>query len=133
MPRSFASGVNPALIARHAPPQPTPARGGSKYGAQRTEYNGRVYDSKAEAAYREHLDGQQDVTGVLEQVPFRLPGGTIYRADFLVFWRDGTATVDDVKGMETDVFKVKWREVKAAYPWMTFRTIKKRGQDWEVG
>lgn len=53
------------------------------------------------------------------QVPFRLDGGTIYRADFLVVWQDGgiisAVTVEDAKGFSTPTYRVKRREVEAKY------------------
>ena len=52
----------------------------------------------------------------LLQVPFHLPGGTIYRADFMEFWDDGEVRIVDVKGVETEAFKIKKREVEAIYP-----------------
>lgn len=52
----------------------------------------------------------------LRQVPFHLPGNTKYVADFLVFWSDGTTTVEDVKGVHTDVYRLKKKLVEATYP-----------------
>lgn len=57
-----------------------------------------------------------EVVFFLRQVPLHLSGGTKFVVDFLVFYSDGTVTFEDVKGMKTDVYKVKKREVEAHYP-----------------
>lgn len=72
------------------------------------------------------------IVGIMRQPVFYLPGGTRYVADFLIFWCDGTVDTRDVKGMETEGFKIKWREVQAAYPWMTFLKVKQYGKGWKV-
>jgi hypothetical protein len=58
----------------------------SKYRAKRTEYGGRMYDSRAEASYAQQLDLARQAGQVLWWLPqptFRLDVLT-YRADFLV-------------------------------------------------
>lgn len=90
-----------------------------KFNAKPTTVNGRRYDSKAEARYAQALEMRRragEVVMYLEQVPIRLPGGTVYRCDFVEFLADGTVRFVDVKGVETDVFKVKKREIEALYP-----------------
>lgn len=57
-----------------------------------------------------------DVLFFLRQVPFDLPGGIKYRADFLVFWADGNVTVEDVKGMRLPAYIAKKKQVEALYP-----------------
>lgn len=49
-------------------------------------------------------------------VPLRLPGGTVLRIDFQEFHSDGSVHFVDVKGMATEAFKIKKREVEAEYP-----------------
>ena len=91
-----------------------------KFGAKRTEADGIRFDSKLEAKYYAILkilrDNTKEVLFFLRQVPLHLPGGTKLVIDFQVFWADGTVTFEDVKGMETDAFKIKKREVEAQYP-----------------
>lgn len=104
-----------------------------KFGAKRTESNGVKYDSKAEADYADYLGTlvtAGEIVGLMRQPVFYLPGGTRYVADFLVFWADGRVETLDVKGVETEGFKIKWREVAAAYPWMTFFKVKRKGKGW---
>jgi len=50
------------------------------------------------------------------QVPFHLPGKTTYRADFMEFWADGTVIVTEIKGFETQTWKLKKKLVEALYP-----------------
>lgn len=91
----------------------------TKFGNRRTATQGRTYDSKAEARYADALAARVKAGEVLfwwEQVPIRLPGGTKYVADFVVFEADGTMRVQDVKGVETPEFRIKKREIEALYP-----------------
>lgn len=90
-----------------------------KFNAQKTERNGIRFDSKLEARYYDWLVKQQHIGTLLffmRQQPFHLPGGTKLVVDFTEFWSDGVVTFTDVKGMETPEFKIKRREVEAAYP-----------------
>jgi hypothetical protein len=52
----------------------------------------------------------------LRQVPLHLPGGTRLVVDFLEFHADGTTHFVDAKGMKTEAFKIKKREIEAHYP-----------------
>jgi hypothetical protein len=90
-----------------------------KYNAVRTVRDGIKFPSKKEASRYDELcllikTGR--VVFFLRQPLFDLGGGTTYRADFLVFWADGTASVEDVKGVETKEFKKAKRQVEARYP-----------------
>lgn len=76
------------------------------------------FQSKLEASYYCHLKILQRIGEVkffLWQVPFCLHGGKKYWCDFLVFLSDGSHRFIDVKGYETDLFKVKKSEVEAKY------------------
>ena len=86
------------------PGEDTPRK--SKYNAKRT--NG--YASKREADRAAELQlmvRAGEIALVLEQVPFPLPGGIKYVADFVRLNMDGTWTVEDAKGVRTDVYKLK--------------------------
>jgi hypothetical protein len=107
-----------------------PHKATHKFGAVRTERAGLKFDSKAEADYHDLLQvavRAGDLVGLMRQPVFYLPGGTRYIADFLCSWGDGRVDARDVKGVETAEFKVKWREVQVAYPFMTFVMIKRHG------
>ena len=91
----------------------------SKYGANAVVVDGIRFDSKREARHYQRLCLQKGIGEVLyflRQVPIHLPGGTKLVVDFLVFYADGRVRYEDAKGVETPVFKVKRREVEAAYP-----------------
>lgn len=94
-----------------------PAR---KYHNQPTVVDGIRFDSKREARYYEELKLRRaagEVTYWLRQVPLHMPGGTRYVVDFLVFFSDGRAPAYvDVKGRETQVFRLKRREIQHHYP-----------------
>ncbi len=94
----------------------TPRR--SKYGSRRTVVDGIAFDSKREAERYAELKLLRQggrVLWFIMQVPFRLPGGTRWYADFLVVWATGSITVEDTKGFKTETYRVKKREVEAAF------------------
>lgn len=80
----------------------------SKYRNKRTEYNGVVYDSMAEADYAARLDLEKKsglIAGWTRQVPFYL--GCMENkmvVDFLVFHPLGVYAVE-IKGFETSKFR----------------------------
>jgi hypothetical protein len=90
-----------------------------KYRAKKTEYNGVLFDSKKEAAYCARLDLMKaagKISYYLRQVPFDLPGGVKYRVDFMEVWSDGRVRYVDVKGVRTQVYIMKKKQVEALYP-----------------
>jgi hypothetical protein len=98
-----------------------------KFKAKPVTYDGTRFASKLEFDYYLHLEllkkaGQ--LIMFLRQVPFFLPGGTKYICDFVLFTEDGNVRFVDVKGVETDSFKIKKREVEAIYP-ITIEIVKR--------
>jgi hypothetical protein len=90
-----------------------------KFKAKQTLVDDIKFPSKAEARRYAELKAMQKngiVLFFLRQVPFHLPGGVKYVCDFLVFWSDGSCTVEDVKGMKTPLYKLKKKQVEAIYP-----------------
>lgn len=90
-----------------------------KFGAIRTEIDGIKFDSKKESKrYQELLWLQKtgEVLFFLRQVPFHLPGNVKYLCDFVVFWKNGDITFEDVKGMKTPMYSLKKKQVEALYP-----------------
>jgi len=90
-----------------------------KFHAKPTGVDGIRFHSKKEAnRYKDLVLLRQagHVLFFLRQVPFDLPGNTKYLADFLVFWSDGSVTVEDVKGYRTSEYKLKRRQVQQLYP-----------------
>ena len=95
-----------------------PLKGKPKYGNQKTTVDGRVFDSLHEAAvYKELLIRWKawEIRSVCCQVPFLLPGGVKYIADFAVLENDGTYTVMDAKSEATrkdKVYRMKKRQMR---------------------
>lgn len=110
-----AAGVSAEYLAKCGIEAPKKR---SKYGAVRTEYDGRVYDSALEATAAAHLDLLMRDGLVLEWEPqptFDLSAGITYRADFWVRYATGAPRVIDMKGVQTDVFKLKRRLYEHLY------------------
>ena len=90
----------------------------SKYGAKKTEVDGIKFDSQKEAKYYiflKQLKQAGEVVLFLMQVPFILPGAIRYRLDFQVFYADGRIEWVDVKGVITDVYRIKKAQVEEIY------------------
>jgi len=90
-----------------------------KFNAKPTEVEGVKFSSKKEAMRflgLQQLQKAGEIVFFLRQVPFHLAGGIKYVCDFVVFWADGHVSVEDVKGMKTDMYKVKKKLVEDTYP-----------------
>lgn len=94
----------------------------SKYHAVKTEFMGRLYDSKKEANYAAQLQARKeatdgDVLDWLEQVPVRLKTiKATYRIDFQVFFRNGTTKFVEVKGAWTREARLKMNAFESEHP-----------------
>lgn len=113
----------------------TPRR--NKYNNQITEVDGIKFDSKKEADYYCQLKllkraGEIKDFGMQERfelLPTFKKNGTTFRsityiADFVVVNNDGTTEVIDVKGMETQTFKIKQKLFEYMYPDKSLKIIK---------
>ncbi len=92
-----------------------------KFHAKPRVVDGIRFPSTLEARYYQQLKIRQragEIVFFLRQVPIHLPGGTKLVIDFLEFHSDETVHFVDTKGYETNSFKVKKREVEAAYPFI---------------
>jgi hypothetical protein len=96
------------------------AKGKSKYGNNSQVYNGRRYDSKREAAYAIELDWRKEAGEIKEIIPqykidLRVNGRHIafYYVDFKVVMADDSIHFHEVKGFETDVWRMKWKILEA--------------------
>ncbi len=104
----------------------------SKYRNEPVVIDGIRFDSKREAAYFAALKLREkagEVGGVELQKPFPIlgPKGELictYRADF-AFWdhKEDRFRVIDVKGVETDVFKLK-RKLMRAFKGIEIEVVK---------
>ncbi|MEJ9210103.1 DUF1064 domain-containing protein [Bacillus smithii] len=125
----------------------------TKYKSKKVEIDGHVFDSKIEARYYEQLKWLQANKQILFfrlqpryllQEAFTKDGKTYrkieYIADFEVHHLDGSIEVIDVKGYETETFKIKRKLFEKKYPhklsivtyvkkyggWITLDELKKR-------
>lgn len=92
----------------------------SKYNNKTKQYNGRTYDSIREANHAEELDWRIKAGEVKEVIPqFKISldvnGKHIanYYVDFKVILSDGSIQFQEVKGFETDVWRMKWKLFEA--------------------
>jgi len=97
-------------------------RYGNKYGAERKEYGGRIYHSKKEAGYARDLDLLKKAGEIKDwkpqhKLPLNVNGYHIcnYIVDFLVTYKDGSQGLEEIKGLETAVFRLKWKLCEAIY------------------
>lgn len=107
----------------------------SKYRAKKTEIDGIKFDSKKEAkryiALRE-LEKKGNIEKLILQPRFLLQegfrkNGKAYRkieyvADFM-YEQDGKLIIEDVKGMKTDVYKLKQKLFEKRYQDLTIKEI----------
>lgn len=109
----------------------------SKYGSSKTELDGITFDSRREAnryAELKMMERGKAISGLQLQPVFELQEAFVdnkgkkrraitYKADFL-YIEDGKTIVEDVKGMQTDVFKLKMKMFLKQYPTIDFRIVK---------
>ncbi|MDH5572897.1 MAG: DUF1064 domain-containing protein [Gammaproteobacteria bacterium] len=91
----------------------------SKYKNVKVKIDGITFDSRAESEYYLFLKAMQaagEISHFMMQVPFILDGGVRYRLDFMVVLICGDIDYVDIKGMETEMFKLKKKQVEARYP-----------------
>jgi len=99
----------------------------TKYNNQITYVDGIRFASIAEAErYKalKLLKAAGEVKGFDLQPSFIIGPDMRYIADFIVCGKDGKVWVEDVKGVETAVFKVKRKLWEERYPWMELRVLK---------
>ena len=102
----------------------------NKYGAIKVKLDGYVFDSKLEAArykFLRELETAGAVSDIEVHPPFPcfVEGKKIclYKADFRYKNAQGEEVVEDTKGIQTDVFKLKKKLVEALYPWLEIQVI----------
>lgn len=95
-------------------------RGGNKYGAKPQVVDGIRYDSGAEgkrAGELEILKKAKEIKDWKRQITLPLCFGeykiTGYRIDFVVFEKDGSITLEEIKGMELYAWQLKWKLLEA--------------------
>jgi Protein of unknown function (DUF1064) len=109
-------------------------RRSTKYGAQKTVWNGRKYDSKLEAGVAQEIEllsKAGEVVKVEPQKTFPLyakNGARIcnHRVDFLLTFKDGHQEVWEAKGMATEIWRLKRLMFEDNYPLITYWVITAR-------
>lgn len=96
-------------------------RWGNKYGAKRTTYNGRKYDSKFEACVARDLDLAKQAGEIEDWEPqYKLEMWAhdsegnrkikmTHKVDFRIHEKDGTYTLLEAKGVETADYRIRRR------------------------
>lgn len=97
----------------------------SKYNSRKVRVDGIAFDSQKEADYYCDLKlllKSGVIDGFCRQARFVVTVGNDktkaaeYVTDFVIFFPDKTYKIVDVKGMETEVFKLKMKSLKEKYP-----------------
>ena len=116
----------------------------SKYRNKKTEIDGITFDSKVEAEYYCHLKllqkskrilGFERQKRMLLQEGYTRPSTGVkvrpifYVVDFIVYENNGEKIYVDVKGMKTDVFRLKQKMFEYKFK-KQLKTVKKRGKKW---
>lgn len=82
----------------------------SKYRANKVSIDGNTFDSQKEAEYYCELKlklNAKEINGFCLQPTFILAPGLKYKADFIVFHKDNSTEVIDVKGFRTKEYIAK--------------------------
>lgn len=90
-----------------------------KYHATQTVNDGIKFSSKLESRWYSVIRDMQEggeLLFFLRQVPFHLPGGVTYRADYMLFYANGNVEVWECKGFDTPEWKIKKKLVESIYP-----------------
>lgn len=137
----YGDGNGRAIVTPDPPKQ-------HKYRAQKTEVDGITFDSKAEAERYVRLRATQHaghISDLTLQPTFVLIDGftdsygtrhraITYKADFKYLDCDGNVIVEDVKGIQTPVFRLKHKLLMFRYclgsnPQFEFRIVDKQGRE----
>ncbi len=118
MVRLTEGEVNKILASQGKQPLEKPKKR-SKYRNVWVVVDGIKFPSRREANRYCELKLLRDdgaVKNFTRQVPFYLPGGIKYLLDFMVWWADGHIGYEDTKGMRTQVYINKKKQVEELYP-----------------
>ena len=109
----------------------------SKYNNKKTMVDGIKFDSKKEAEYYCQLKLLKQAGKIKDyrlqpryelQPAFKKNGkkyrAITYIADFAIINNDGTTEVVDIKGVETQVFKIKKKLFEYMYPDLNLKVVK---------
>ena len=93
-------------------------RGNSKYRANKVSIDGHTFDSQKEANYycelKLRLQGNE-INGFCLQPTFILAPKLKYKADFIIFHKDNSTEIIDVKGVKTKEYIAKKKVLEDKY------------------
>lgn len=96
---------------------------------------GHIHDSRGEAGHCNNLEYRKragDIKDYDQQTTFNfmINGKKIcgHRVDFVVYGMDGRKWVEEYKGFETDVWKIKKKLFEALYPEIEYIVIKHKSK-----
>jgi len=102
-----------------------------KYGARKTEYGGQMYDSAAEANRAAELDilkrcGKIQSWERQVSFPIVVNGRHVCKfvVDFRVIESPARNFLEEIKGVETAVYKLKLKLFRACYPDLALYVVK---------
>lgn len=90
-----------------------------KFNAKKTVNDGIKFSSKLEARWYSIIRDMKEAGEVLfflRQVPFHLTSDVAYRADYMLFFTDGSVEIWECKGYDTPEWKIKKKLVEDKYP-----------------
>lgn len=94
----------------------------NKYRAKTSIYDGVAYHSKKEAAFAQELDLRKKAGEIKDwrrqvRIPLDVNGQHIcdYYIDFEIEHNDGSKEMIEVKGFQTEVWRLKWKLFEAIY------------------
>lgn len=108
----------------------------NKYRNKKVQFNGITFDSKAEETRYKQLLLMQKANYITDlelqprfllQESFKKNGKTYRKIEYVADFKyieDGKTIVEDVKGIQTDVFKLKHKIFEKVYPDLELRIIK---------
>jgi hypothetical protein len=107
----------------------------NKYGARKTVFDNRKYDSKGEAGLAQELSLLQKAGEIRKIEPQRTfplygRGGARvcnHRVDFFVTFKDGSQEVFEYKGFATDTWRIKRDLFVDNYPEYKYNVITAKG------
>lgn len=108
----------------------------NKFNAKKKQYGGSIYHSTMEANYAAYLDMMKKAANPAQRVvrwerqvkiPLVVKGVLItnWFCDFRVWYADGHNQYEEVKGKETDIYRIKEKLFRALYPKETLLVIKR--------
>mgnify|MGYP001558328522 CR=1 FL=1 len=121
-------------------------RFGNKFGARKTEFNGKKFDSKFEASVAKDLELRKKAKDIkdyetqykVEMWAYRengLPGFKVsHKVDFRIHHNDGSYELCEAKGVETADWKMRRKLLEHLWlpdhPDHTYTVVKQGGGGW---